>query len=52
MRHYEPMKSGDEFDALTWAKRYYRWRAGHRSGIKRRYRQRERRTLNRPDDSW
>lgn len=37
------MRSGDEYDALTRAKRYYHWRAGDRHRIKRAYRRRERR---------
>lgn len=38
-----PMKSGDEYDALTRFRKYRIWRAGDRAGIKRRFRRRERR---------
>lgn len=31
----EPMKGGNELDALTRAKRFLRWRAGVRSIVKR-----------------
>lgn len=41
-----PLKSGDEFDALTKARKFHTWRAGDRSGIKRSYRRRCRRALN------
>jgi hypothetical protein len=36
------MVSGDEYDALTRAKRFYNWRTGERMRIKRNYRRRER----------
>jgi hypothetical protein len=36
------MISGDEYDALTRAKRFFDWRAGERKRIKRNYRKRER----------
>lgn len=51
MRHYAPMRTGDEYDALTRARRFYRWREGDRKRIKRSYRRRERRLLNRLDIS-
>lgn len=38
-----PMKTGDEYDALTKWKNYCTWRAGERAKIKRLYRRRERR---------
>ena len=35
------MKGGDEYDALTrTAKRHYRWKAGYRKKIKRKYNKR------------
>lgn len=39
-----PLKSGDEYDALTGWRRVLHWRAGQRAAIKRRYRRRERRS--------
>jgi hypothetical protein len=47
MRHYVPMRTGDEFDALTRWRKVLPWRAGARAKIKRLYRRRERRVLNR-----
>lgn len=43
-----PLKSGDEYDALTQARKSYKYlaRAGVASRVKRRYRRRFRRTLN------
>jgi hypothetical protein len=40
-----PFKTGDEYDALTPARRFYAWtqRAGACAEVKRRYRRRERR---------
>jgi hypothetical protein len=38
-----PMISGDEADALTRAKRFYKWHAGVRQRIKRGYNKRVRR---------
>lgn len=43
MGHKEKMVSGDEFDALTRAKKYYLWRSRIRSAIKRRFNKRIRR---------
>jgi hypothetical protein len=40
-----PMNTGDEYDALTDWKGYVPWRAGERARIKRRYRRRERRSV-------
>lgn len=37
------LRNGDEWDALTWAKRHHIWRAGDRRKIKRGYRRRMRR---------
>jgi len=34
------LKSGDEYDALTKAKKYFKWRAGQRKKIKRGYNKR------------
>lgn len=36
------MVSGDEYDALTRAKRFFHWRPGQRAEIKRAFRRRER----------
>jgi hypothetical protein len=45
---YEPLKSGDEYDALTrGGKRVHCWRAGQRKAVKRRFNKRVRR-LARP----
>ncbi len=38
-----PMKTGDEYDAFTWWKRYCHWRPGERKRIKRGYNRRARR---------
>ncbi len=38
-----PLKTGDEYDALTGWKRYKGWRPGVRKGIKRGYNRRARR---------
>ena len=35
-----PFSSGDELDALTKCKNFYRWRAGARKKIKQRYNKR------------
>lgn len=43
MERREPMKSGDEYDALTRWRKFLRWRAGERAKIKRLFRRRERR---------
>lgn len=37
-----PMKTGDEYDALTGWRKVLHWRAGERARIKRLYRRRER----------
>ena len=34
------LKGGDEYDALTKAKKYYHWKPGERKKIKRRYNKR------------
>jgi len=39
------LKTGDEYDALTKAKKYFKWRAGQRKKIKRRYNKRLRRVF-------
>ena len=38
-----PLKTGDEFDAITRHRHRHYWRAGERARIKRAYRKRERR---------
>jgi len=38
-----PLKGGDEYDALTRARRWYIWRAGDRARAKRAYARRVRR---------
>ena len=40
MGHRDPMKSGDEYDALTGWKRLLHWRPGERKKIKRRHNRR------------
>jgi hypothetical protein len=47
MRNRIPLKTGDEYDALTKAKRSHIWRAGDRKAIKRSYNRRVRRELKR-----
>ena len=42
-----PMRTGDEYDALTRWRKVLPWRAGERARIKRLYRRRERRTAQR-----
>lgn len=49
MKRYEPMRSGDEYDAMTGWRRFHRFRAGQRSAIKRIYRRRERRAIKAMD---
>lgn len=39
-----PMKTADEYDALTRWRHFLHWRAGERKRIKRGYNRRERRT--------
>jgi hypothetical protein len=39
------MINGDEYDALTAAKRYYHWRPGDRKRIKRGYQRRFRQSV-------
>lgn len=43
----KPLTSGDEYDALTKAKKYHFWRAGDRKKIKKAYHKKERKWLNR-----
>ena len=38
-----PMRSGDEYDALTRWRKVHSWRAGERAAVKRAYRRKERR---------
>jgi hypothetical protein len=42
MRREIPLKGGDEYDALTTAKKYYGFRAGTRKKIKARFNRRAR----------
>lgn len=42
-----PLKGGDEFDALTKSRRYYKWARGQLKKIKRGYNKRVRRTARR-----
>ena len=42
-----PLKSADEYDALTNARKFYIWRAGDIKKIKRRYSKRRRRYYKR-----
>jgi len=42
-----PMRNGDEYDALTSARKHYYWRRGALRRIKRAYRRAERRWLDR-----
>jgi hypothetical protein len=47
MRLRAPMKSGDEFDALTKkGKRFHAWRGGQRKAVKRAFNRRERKWLD------
>jgi len=46
MGHREPMRSGDEFDALTWTRKFYFWHPGERKAIKRRFNKRVRRGIH------
>lgn len=41
-----PMKTGDEYDALTTAKKYLKWRVGQRKKIKKAYNKKERKWLD------
>jgi len=40
MRKRIPLKGGDEYDALTKARRFHRWRKGKLKAIKRAYNKR------------
>lgn len=42
-----PMKTGDQWDALTKTKRFFKWRCGVRKRIKQRYNRAERQWLKR-----
>jgi hypothetical protein len=42
----KPFTSGDEYDALTKAKKYHNFKAGDRKKIKKRYNRKERVWLN------
>lgn len=39
------LKNGDEYDALTKSKKYFKWHAGQRKKIKRSYNKRLRRVF-------
>tara|TARA_B110000483_G_C17706948_1_gene355633 strand:- start:292 stop:468 length:177 start_codon:yes stop_codon:yes gene_type:complete len=41
-----PLKSGDEYDALTRARKFYLWKAGQLKKIKRAYNKRFRKHTN------
>ena len=45
-----PMRTGDEMDALTKAKRFLKWRRGERKRIKKQYIKKERQWLKRLTD--
>ena len=47
MRLRKPMKTADEYDALTKAKNVHHFRPGERKKIKKAYNKKERRWLNR-----
>ena len=47
MRLRKPMKTADEYDALTTAKNVHHFRPGERKKIKKAYNKKERRWLNR-----
>ena len=47
MRLRKPMKTADEYDALTQAKNVHHFRPGQRKKIKKTYNKKERRWLNR-----
>lgn len=44
MGHREPLKSGDEYDALTRWRRYLRFRPGQRKAMKRAVNRRNRKS--------
>jgi hypothetical protein len=52
MGHREELKSGDEYDALTRGKRYYRFRPGVRQKIKRQFNKRQRREARDDLNQW
>ena len=43
----KPLSTGDEYDALTKAKKYHKFRSGDRKKIKKNYNKKERRWLDR-----
>ena len=47
MRLRKPMKTADEYDALTQSKNVHHFRPGKRKKIKKAYNKKERRWLNR-----
>jgi len=44
-----PMRTGDEWDALTKAKRFFHWRSKVRKRIKKQYNKKERQWLKNKD---
>ena len=42
----KPLSTGDEYDALTKAKKYHKFRSGDRKKIKKNYNKKERRWLD------
>jgi hypothetical protein len=43
----KPLTTGDEYDALTKAKKYYNFKSGDRKKIKKNYNKKERKWLDR-----
>ena len=46
----KPLKTGDEYDALTKWKKFVKFRAGERKKIKKKYNRKERQWLKRTDE--
>ena len=46
----KPLSTGDEYDALTKAKKYHKFRAGERKKIKKAYNKKERKWLDGMDE--
>ena len=46
----KPLKTGDEYDALTKWKKFVNFRAGERKKIKQKYNRKERQWLKRKDE--
>ena len=45
-----PMRTGDEYDALTKVKRFLKWKRGERKRIKKQYNKKERQWLKGLDE--